>query len=151
MSVLDKVSDQEIETAFRERFRIKDGEIIKSSEKAAEHLMTYLGGKLDRECFVVMFLNGRNQLLSTEVLFRGSLTSATVFPRIILQRILELGAAAIICAHNHPSGQIQESADDRQITRKIREACLTIDVSLHDHLVITPGGDYLSFADKGLI
>ena len=151
MKSLDKVSDEELESAFQKRFRINVGEAIKGSENVAKNLMTYLGGRLTRECFVVVFLNNRNQVLSTEILFEGTLTSSAVYPREIIKRIVELNAAAIIISHNHPSGNLTASSDDIKITKKIKEACSTIDVSLHDHVIITPGGGYTSMADQGLM
>ncbi len=151
MKSLDKVSDEELESAFQKRFRINVGEAIKGSENVAKNLMTYLGGRLTRECFVVVFLNNRNQVLSTEILFEGTLTSSAVYPREIIKRIVELNAAAIIISHNHPSGNLTASTDDIKITKKIKEACQTIDVNLHDHVIITPGGGYTSMADQGLM
>ena len=151
MKSLDKVSDEELESAFQKRFRINVGEAIKGSENVAKNLMTYLGGRLTRECFVVVFLNNRNQILSTEILFEGTLTSSAVYPREIIKRIVELNAAAIIISHNHPSGNLTPSVDDIKITKKIKEACQTIDVNLHDHVIITPGGGYTSMADQGLM
>ena len=151
MTSLDKVSDEELESAFQKRFRVSVGEAIKGSDHVAKHLMTYLGGRLTRECFVVVFLNNRNQILSTEILFEGTLTSSAVYPREIIKRIVELNAAAIIISHNHPSGNLTASTDDIKITKKIKEACQTIDVNLHDHVIITPGGGYTSMADQGLM
>jgi DNA repair protein RadC len=151
MNSLDKVSDVELATAFKERFRIKNGTHIKSSQDAVNHLATYLGGRLNREAFVVVFLSGKNEVIATEKLFEGTLTSAAVFPRIIIQKIIEYGSAAILLCHNHPSGNKNPSSDDRIITEKIIAACKTIDVSVHDHLILTPGGDFTSFADLGLL
>ena len=151
MSVLDKVSDTELQTAFQNRFRIPDGDHVKNSEDVLKHLATYLGGQKNREVFVVLFLSGRNQVIKTEVMFEGTLTSSVVYPREIIKRILELNAAAVILAHNHPSGNASPSSDDRQITKKIVSACSTIDVSVHDHVIFTPGGSHTSMADLGLL
>jgi DNA repair protein RadC len=152
MNSLDKVSDVELASAFKERFRIPDGDLIRSSQDAVNHLATYLGGKLSREAFYVVFLSGRNQVIATEKLFEGTLTSSAVYPREIVKRSLELNAAAVILAHNHPSGNTNPSSDDRAITQKIAAACKTVDVSVHDHLILTPGGGgFNSFADLGLL
>ena len=152
MSVLDKVSDVEIQCEFQKRFRIPDGEFIKSSQDAVNHLATYLGGKTSREAFYVVFLSGRNQIIKTEKLFEGSLTSSAVYPREIIKRALEVNAAAVILAHNHPSGNPNPSSDDRSITRKIQEGLkLSIEASVHDHLILTPGGGHTSMADLGLL
>jgi DNA repair protein RadC len=151
MNGLSKISDDVIKNEYKQRFRIHDGGTIKSSKGAAEHLETFFGKRYDRERFVVIFLNGRNQILLTEVLFEGTLTSSAVYPREIIKEILHLGAASIIVAHNHPSGNKNPSKDDVTITKKIKEACKTIDVELHDHLILVPGGEFTSLSDKGLL
>lgn len=151
MNVLDKVSDEELKTAFLDRFRIAEGDTVKNSEDVISHLATYLGEQKNREVFIVLFLSGRNQVIKTEVMFEGTLTSSVVYPREIIKRILELNAAAVVLAHNHPSGNPSPSSDDRQITKKILSACSTIDVSVHDHIIFTPGGGNTSMADLGLI
>ena len=151
MSVLDKVSDAELQTAFQQRFRIADGDLVKNSQDVINHLATFLGGQKNREVFVVLFLSGRNQVIKTEVLFEGTLTSSVVYPREVVKRILELNAAAVVLAHNHPSGNPSPSSDDRQLTKKVITACSTIDVSVHDHIIFTPGGSHTSMADLGLL
>ena len=151
MNGLSKISDKVIKDEYKRRFRLKDGDFIHSSKDAVEHLETYLSDSKDRESFIVIFLNGRNQIISSEVLFEGTLTTSVVYPREIVKRALELGAAAIIAAHNHPSGNPNPSKDDRTITKKMVNACSVIDVPLHDHLIILPGGEFTSFADLGLL
>ena len=151
MSVLDKVSDVEIQSEFQRRFQIPDGDHVKNSQDVINHLATYLGGQKNREVFVVLYLSGRNQVIKTEVMFEGTLTSSVVYPREIVKRILELNAAAVVLAHNHPSGNPSPSSDDRIITKKIVSACSTIDVSVHDHIIFTPGGGHTSMADLGLL
>ncbi len=88
--------------------------------------------------------------MKTEILFKGSLTTAAVYPREIIKTALKNHAAAIVCAHNHPSGNLNPSRDDVAVTEKIKMACKTVDIALHDHLIITGNGWY-SFADHGLI
>ena len=151
MSVLDKVSDAELQAAFQQRFRIADGDMVKNSQDVIKHLATYLGGQKNREVFVVLFLSGRNQVIKTEMMFEGTLTSSVVYPRILIERIIALHAAAVVLAHNHPSGNPSPSSDDRLITKKIVSACSTIDVSVHDHIIFTPGGSHTSMADLGLL
>ena len=148
---IDKISDSELETEYRNRFRIKEGEFVRSSTDVARHFTTYIAGQKDREVMAVIFLNGRNQVITTKTLFKGTLTSSAVYPRVIIKHIIELNAAAVVVAHNHPSGNPEPSSDDLQITKKIKDACQTIDVQLHDHIIIIPGGDYTSFADRGLL
>ena len=148
-TLLDQVSDEDLRQAYRARFRMNVGEVFSGSRQVADHLMTVLDGR-DRETFVVLFLNGRNALLATETIFEGTLTQAVVFPREIIKYALLKNAAAIICGHNHPSGQVRPSTDDRQITKKIKAGCETVGIQLLDHLIIA-AGKYFSFADSGLL
>ena len=148
--MLDKVSDKQIEKEYHRRFTLKAGDIVNSAEDAARHFAGLLSKETGRECFVVMFLNGANKYIACEVLFKGSLTTSAVYPRVIIKRALELDGAAIICAHNHPSGNLNPSRDDLAITKKIKEACSTVDISLHDHLIIA-GDGWCSFADNGIL
>ena len=147
--LLDRVSDQDLRVAYNDRFTLKAGEVLNNSQKVADHLATLLAGRT-RETFVVLFLNRRNALLSTEILFEGTLTQAVVFPREIVKYALLKNAAAIICGHNHPSGELKPSADDQAITRKIKAACQLVDIQLLDHLIIA-GTEFFSFADKGIL
>jgi len=148
--VLDKVSDKQIENEYRKRFFLKAGDSVNSSEDAARHFALMLSKETGRECFAVLFLNGQNAVLKAEILFKGTLTTSAVYPREIIKIALKNSAAAIICAHNHPSGNLQPSRDDVLITKKIKAACDTVDIPLHDHLIIAGDGWY-SFSDHGLI
>mgnify|MGYP000011667346 FL=1 len=103
-----------------------------------------------REVFLVVLLNGRNQVLDIVELFEGTLTTSAVYPREVIKLILEKDAAAVIFVHNHPSGNPNPSKDDQNLTLKLKAACSTIDVQLHDHLIIA-GNDYTSMADKGMV
>ena len=147
--LLDRVSDQDLREAYQNRFALKTGEVLDNSRKVADHLATLLAG-CTRETFVVLFLNRRNALLATEILFEGTLTQAVIFPREIVKYALLKNAAGIICAHNHPSGEVKPSADDQAITRKIKAACQLVDIQLLDHLIIA-GTEFFSFADKGIL
>ena len=148
-ALLDRVSDEDLKEAYAARFRIRVGETFNSSSQVADHLATYLNGR-ERETFVVLFLNRKHALISTEILFEGTLTQAAVHPREIVRYALLKNAAAVICGHNHPSGEIKPSTDDQVITSKIKRACELVEVQLLDH-VITTNGDWYSFADNGLL
>ena len=148
-ALLDRVSDEDLKEAYAARFRIQVGKAFHSSSQVADHLATYLNGR-ERETFVVLFLNRKHALISTEVLFEGTLTQAAVHPREIVRYALLKNAAAVICGHNHPSGEIKPSTDDQVITSKIKRACELVEVQLLDHLIIT-NGDWYSFADNGLL
>ena len=104
----------------------------------------------DRETFAVVFLDTRHHVLAVEEMFQGTLNSATVFPREIVRRALQLNAAAMVAVHNHPSGNPSPSPDDRQVTRELQRACGLMDISLLDHIVIG-GNDCYSFAEHRLL
>ena len=119
----------------------------------SENVLDYLRHNLrdrGREVFLVVLLNGRNQVLDIVELFEGTLTTSAVYPREVIKLILEKDAAAVIFVHNHPSGNPNPSKDDQNLTQKLKAACSTIDVQLHDHLIIA-GNDYTSMADKGMV
>ncbi len=103
---------------------------------------------LHHEVFTVLFLNSKNEILAIEELFRGTINASSVHPREVIKRALQHGAAAIICAHNHPSGNPEPSPQDRQITRELKEACRLMELSLLDHLVVGHNR-YWSFAEHG--
>jgi DNA repair protein RadC len=103
-----------------------------------------------REQFRVLFLDTKNQLIADEVMNRGTVDHAPVYPREIARRALELSAASIILVHNHPSGDPKPSAADLAITRDVIAAAETVSVRVHDHLVIGRDG-VASFKSLGLI
>lgn len=112
---------------------------------------SYLSARLrdyDYEVFACLFLDVRHQLISYEELFRGTIDGASVHPREVVRRALELNAAALVLAHNHPSGVAEPSDADRRITRRLRDALGLVDIRIVDHLVI---GDRVavSFAERG--
>lgn len=147
---LSRVSDATILDEYVKRFTIPAGANISSSKSAANHLRAYFADAGKKEKVVVCFLNGQNKVLTTEVLFQGSLTSSAVYPREVVTRVIELGAAAIVIGHNHPSGEIEPSSSDRAVTSKLKVALEAIDVVVLDHIII--GGDqHYSFADSGIL
>ena len=103
-----------------------------------------------REHFLVMYLNTQHQLIEDRVEFSGTINSASVFPRVILKNALDLGAAAIIISHNHPSGKAEPSQADINITHKIKESLQLVDIALLDHFVVSKT-EKTSFAQRGLL
>lgn len=103
-----------------------------------------------RECFVGLFLDAQHRLIQAEVLFQGSLNQTAVYPREVARRALELNAAALIVAHNHPSGVTEPSAADRLLTDSLKTTLRMLDIPVLDHLIV---GDRqcFSFAEAGLI
>ncbi|KGX74375.1 radC-like JAB domain protein [Burkholderia pseudomallei MSHR435] len=100
--------------------------------------------------FVCLFLDARHRLVQTEETAHGSLTRMAVYPREIVRRALALNAAALIVAHNHPSGAVRPSAADRRLTRVLRDALALVDIKLIDHFVVG-ASDTFSFAQAGWI
>jgi DNA repair protein RadC len=89
-------------------------------------------------------------VLAVEELFRGTINTASVFPREVVRRALDLGSAAIVAVHNHPSGNPEPSAEDRRVTDDLRKACQLLDITMLDHIIVGSNG-YFSFADKRLM
>jgi len=121
----------------------------KSSQEVFDYL--YLSMRdLQKETFKVMFLNAQNQVIEVENLFEGTLTASAVYPREIIEKAIRHNAAALIFAHNHPSGNPKPSDNDKQITQDLVFAANIMQIKVLDHIVI---GDnkYFSFADEGLI
>jgi DNA repair protein RadC len=107
-------------------------------------------GNLEREVFYVLFLNSQHQLIEQEALFFGTIDGAAVYPREIARQVIKYNAAAVILAHNHPSGTAEPSTADRRITERVVSALALIDVSVLDHFVVG-GTNIVSFAEQGLL
>ncbi len=132
---------------------LSDRVIGKDFIKHAEDVVTFLIHNLrdkNREIFMVIYLNGKNQILKMEELFEGTLSTSAVYPREVVKKALAENAAALIFVHNHPSGSLNPSKDDLAITTKLKDALRAIDISVHDHIIIA-GNDYYSFADNQLL
>jgi DNA repair protein RadC len=102
------------------------------------------------EVFAVLFLDAQNQLLKMEEMFRGTLTQTSVYPREVVKRALELNAAAVVFAHNHPSGAAEPSRADEYLTQTLKSALALVDIRVLDHLVVGHN-DVVSFAERGLL
>lgn len=102
------------------------------------------------EVFAVLFLTNQNRLLAFEKLFKGTINEAPVYPRVVVQKALELNAAGIILAHNHPSGNCEPSRMDREITQKLKEILKIIDVRVVDHVIVAQDKNF-SFVENGLL
>lgn len=122
---------------------------IRSPRDAAAYLMEDLR-YLKKEHFVCLFLNTKNQVIGEETLSIGSLNASIVHPREVFLAAIRRSSAAIICAHNHPSGDPTPSADDIEITRRLKEAGQIIGIEVLDHLIIGDG-NFVSLKEKGLM
>ncbi|MGH1485238.1 MAG: RadC family protein [Cellvibrionaceae bacterium] len=119
----------------------------------AREVKQFLTSKLrhqQREVFAVLFLDNQHRLITYEELFQGTINCAHVYPREIIKRALDHNAAAVILAHNHPSGTTEPSESDKRVTVDIKQALSTLDIRVLDHMVIGDGG-VSSFAERGWI
>jgi DNA repair protein RadC len=121
-----------------------------SDPGAVKHyLQLHLAAK-GHEVFAVLFLDAQNRLLALEELFRGTLTQTSVYPREVVLRALHHQAAAVVLAHNHPSGAVQPSRADEALTQTLKAALALVDVRVLDHIIVAPG-EALSMAEKGCL
>jgi len=104
----------------------------------------------EREVFMAIFLDTRHRVVGAEELFQGSIDGACVYPRVVAERALRLGAAAVIVAHNHPSGIAEPSLADQAITRRLRDALALLEIRLLDHFIIGDGAP-VSLAGRGVL
>ncbi|MGI9307882.1 MAG: RadC family protein [Gammaproteobacteria bacterium] len=128
---------------------VAPGQEIRSPSDSRQFLLAKLRDR-PHEIFCCMFLDNRHRVLAFEELFRGTIDAAPVYPREIVKNALSCNAAAVILAHNHPSGVAEPSQSDEAITRRIRDALALIDVRLLDHFVIG-GNSCVSLAARGLL
>lgn len=127
----------------------KPGEMLTSPDLVRAFLRLRLAQE-EREHFMAIFLNSQNAVLAAEILFSGTLSQTSVYPREVVKRALALNAGAVILAHNHPSGLAEPSQADETVTRSLKQALALIDVRTLDHFIV--GGDtIMSFAERGLI
>ena len=129
--------------------RLQRGDLLLNPEATRRYLITTLGD-LPHEVFCCLFLDTRHRLICYEELFQGTIDGASVHPREVVRRALHHNAAAVILAHNHPSGVAEPSAADQRITRRLNQALQLVDIRVLDHLVV---GDrtVMSFAEHGLL
>lgn len=125
------------------------GAALCSPGEVREYLRLHLAVS-DRERFGVLFLDAQNCVIAFEVLFEGTISQASVYPRELVKRALQLNAAAVILAHNHPSGSAEPSRADETLTDVLRTALLCVDVRVIDHMVIG-WPNIVSFAERGLL
>ena len=129
--------------------RMQYGETISSPSDTKQYLTLKLAGK-EHEVFCCLFLDNRHRVISFDELFQGTIDACAVYPREVAKRALEHNAAAIILAHNHPSGVAEPSQSDQLITRRIRDACELLDIRLLDHFVCG-GKNAVSLASRGML
>ena len=128
---------------------LERGQPLDNPDKAGQLLTAQLRG-LPFEVFACLFLDNKHRLIAFEKLFQGTIDAAAVYPREVVRRAMEHNAAAVILAHNHPSGVAEPSQSDHAITRRLVEALGLVEVRVLDHLVIGDGG-WVSLASRGAV
>ena len=136
-----------VRRSLMEAMRHRD--VLNSPGSVRDYLRMTLAGR-DYEVFMVLFLDAQNRVLAAEEMFRGTLTQTSVYPREVVKTSLVHNAAAVIFAHNHPSGVAEPSHADEALTRALRQALALVDVRVLDHFVVA-GSGVVSFSERGLI
>ena len=143
-------TDQILEAARQAiEHKMQRGASFSSPVAVKEYLRAKLAG-FEHEVFAVLFLDTHHCLIEYAEMFRGTIDSASVYPREVVKQALRLNAAAGIVSHNHPSGNPEPSAADRALTQRLKEALALVDVRILDHIIVA-GGNTTSFAERGLI
>ncbi|MDD9156009.1 DNA repair protein RadC [Aliivibrio sp. S4TY2] len=139
-----------VEMTERYLFETMEKEDALTSPEHTKRYLTKMLRDRHREAFYVLFLDNQHRVLKGEVLFEGTIDAAAVYPREVVKRSIDYNAAAIILAHNHPSGVAEPSQADRRITKRISDAVELVDIRVLDHFVIGDG-EIVSFAERGWI
>lgn len=142
-----QVAKELVARCFQEQ--MESGESL-SSPAAVKGFLCARIGHLEYEVFWCLFLDAQNRLIAAEELFRGTLTQTSVYPREVVKKALAYNAAAIVFAHNHPSGVPEASRSDETLTRHLKQALSLVDTKVLDHFIVT-GATALSFAERGLL
>jgi DNA repair protein RadC len=129
--------------------RVKPGITLTSPQNVKDYLRLQIG-LLEYEVFCVVFLDAQHRVIDLRQMFRGTVSQTSVYPREVVKESLQLNAAAVILAHNHPSGVPEPSRADEFLTQSLKTALALVDVRVLDHLVVTATAT-VSFAERGLL
>ena len=128
---------------------LQRGDALNSPRAVRDYLQLLLGAR-QQEVFLVLFLDTQHRVIASEELFQGTLSQTSVYPREVVKRALAHNAAAVILAHNHPSGVAEPSQSDQLLTAALKQALSLVDVRVLDHFIVGTG-KILSFAERGLM
>lgn len=128
---------------------VRHGPTMSSPQVVKEYLQVQMA-TLEHEVFAVLFLDAQHRLIEYREMFRGTVTQTSVYPREVVKEALALNAAALLLAHNHPSGHAEPSRADECLTQSLKSALQLVDVKVLDHLVVATTG-VVSFAERGLL
>ena len=129
--------------------RMRDGPVLTAPDTVRDYLRLLLHDR-GHEVFVCLFLDAQHRVIATEELFRGTLAQTSVYPREVVKATLAHNAAAVVFAHNHPSGVCEPSRADELLTQTLKQALALVDVKVLDHFVVA-GAASVSFAERGLL
>jgi DNA repair protein RadC len=132
------------------KHRLQEKQYLHSSRQVADYLIHSMRD-LQHEVMTAIFLDSAHAIVDTQVVARGTVASNTIYPRELVKLALELNASAMVVAHNHPSGNIEPSIQDHQLTRTLYLACSFMNIRLLDHLIIGQADRIYSFADHGVM
>jgi DNA repair protein RadC len=143
----------EIQIVYRTSKNAQMLPVLRNAEDAYKVVLPYFNSDTIaiQEQFIACYLNSANQVKGVYAGFSGGISGTMADIRIILAIALKTGSTGIIVAHNHPSGNLKASKDDIRLTDNLKSACLTMEISLIDHLIISPYSTYMSFIDSGLL
>ncbi len=130
--------------------RMEEEDLCFSSPETTNTFLCSKIGHLEHESFWALWLDAQNRLIEAGEMFRGTLTQTSVYPREIVKKALAVNAAAVILAHNHPSGSVEPSRADEMLTSTLKSALNLVDVKVYDHFVVA-GNRALSFSERGLL
>lgn len=128
---------------------IRHGSMLSAPAAVRDYLKIHFAGR-EHESFVALFLDAQHRVIEVEELFRGTLSQTSVYPREVVKAALHHNAAAVIFAHNHPSGVAEPSKADEMLTQALKQALALVDVRVLDHFIVA-GAEVLSFAERGLL
>lgn len=131
------------------RERLQAGPVLSAPQSVRDYLRLCLRGR-PHEVFMTLFLDAQHRVIAAEELFRGTLTQTSVYPREVVKQALQYNAAAVIFAHNHPSGVAEPSRADEALTQALKQALALVDVRVLDHFVVA-ADSALSFAERGIL
>jgi len=129
--------------------RHEKGQVLENPEQTQAYLRLHLAER-PSEVFACLYLDTRHRVIALEELFQGTIDGASVHPREVVRRAMEVNAAAVILAHNHPSGVAEPSQADLRITQRLRDALALVDIRVLDHVIVATEGS-VSFAQRGLL
>ena len=129
---------------------LKQSSALSTPEAVRNFLRLHLAG-LKHEVFFALWLDAQNRLIVAEELFCGTLTQASVYPREVVKKALAHNAAAVVLAHNHPTGVAEPSGADAYLTRELKQALALVDVKVLDHFIVAGSSNPVSFAERGLL